>query len=109
MIRWWLEKPKNPAGHAGNRAEQFDIGVSPASILAKPFMAMVDHNAEAHGMTGVTQACVKYLFSDAGRSENRLPAACHSPQSSRTEGRTNTSSQSTRHEIVPRNGPYSSN
>jgi len=48
-------------------ADKFEIVTPSLSILAEPPVAVVDKNAKRHGTLAVSQAYLKYLYSDEGQ------------------------------------------
>ncbi|HJZ88940.1 MAG TPA: sulfate ABC transporter substrate-binding protein [Polyangia bacterium] len=47
--------------------DRFEIVTPAISILAEPPVALVDHNAQKHGVTPVAQAYLEFLYSPAGQ------------------------------------------
>jgi len=47
--------------------DRFEIVTPTVSILAEPPVALVDHNAQKHGVTPVAQAYLEFLYSPAGQ------------------------------------------
>ncbi len=49
-------------------ADKFDIVYPPLTILAEPPVALVDRNADQHGMRAVAEAYLKHLYSQEGQA-----------------------------------------